>query len=338
MLPPKSSRSEIDEPVASPFATSSRPRGDRRLLRGSGDRAGHRNARERLVERERSGRLPAHVRLGHGERELAVDAAQHDLGEVHQVLVRGVRLVELQHRELGVVPRRDALVPVAAADLVDPLEPADDEALQEQLRRDPHEEIQVERVVVSQEGAGHGAADERVHGRRLDLQKPRLVENLPGRPHNVAPGAKYVGDARVRDEIDVALAVAHLEVREPVPLLGERADRLREQAHTRRLDRELPALARGQRALGLDDVPHVQVVEPLVLGAELVLADEELELARAIAQPQEREPAGRPERDHAPADVKELPGGERRDLLGDVLVAVLRGGCERAERREVLRV
>ena len=51
--------------------------------------------------------------------------------------VVGVRLVPLEHRELGVVGRVDALVAEVLAELVDALQPADDQPLEVQLGRDP---------------------------------------------------------------------------------------------------------------------------------------------------------------------------------------------------------
>src|SRR3546814_5746635 len=76
------------------------------------------------------------------------------LGEGHHVVVVAVRLVELEHRELGVVAGGEALVPEHPPDLEHPLEAADREALQVELGRDPQEEVEVERVVVGGERAG----------------------------------------------------------------------------------------------------------------------------------------------------------------------------------------
>src|SRR3712207_8450263 len=52
-----------------------------------------------------------------------------------QIAVVPVRLVELEHRELRVVPGRDAFVAEVAVDLEDLLEAADDETLEVQLGR-----------------------------------------------------------------------------------------------------------------------------------------------------------------------------------------------------------
>ena len=44
-------------------------------------------------------------------------------------------------------------------------------------------------------------------------RKPTLVEDLAGRAHDVAARAEHLGDLRVGDEVDVALAIARLDVR-----------------------------------------------------------------------------------------------------------------------------
>ena len=84
-------------------------------------------------------------------------AADRLLDPVHEVAVVGVRQVQLEHRELGVVLGREPLVAEVAVDLVDALEAADDQALQVQLRRDAQVHVQVERVVVREERARGGA-------------------------------------------------------------------------------------------------------------------------------------------------------------------------------------
>ena len=95
-----------------------------------------------------------------GRRQVDLDAvaldlgrAQHALGDlgdqplevVRGLLVVGVGLVPLEHRELGVVLVRDALVAEVLAELVDAVDAADDEPLEVELGRDPQVEVAVER-------------------------------------------------------------------------------------------------------------------------------------------------------------------------------------------------
>ena len=79
-------------------------------------------------------------------RGLLRDRGDEVLDAGHRVLVVRVGLVPLEHRELGLVLVGDALVAEVLADLVDLLEPADDQALEVELGRDAQVEIGVELV------------------------------------------------------------------------------------------------------------------------------------------------------------------------------------------------
>ena len=113
------------------------------------------------------------------------DLREQLLGQVHQVVVVGVGLVELEHGELGVVLRRDAFVAEVAVDLVDAVEAADHQALQVELGRDAQKQIDIERVVVRDEGPRHGAAGDRLHHRRFDFEEAALVEEAAHGAHNL---------------------------------------------------------------------------------------------------------------------------------------------------------
>ena len=122
--------------------------------------------------------------------------ADQRLGEVHQVAVIAIGLVELHHGELGVVPGRQAFVAEIAVDLEHLLEAADHQTLEIQLRCDAQEQLHVERVVVGGEGLRRGAAGDGVHHRRFDFEKVAL-------DHEGANGlddlrAAHEGLARVR--------------------------------------------------------------------------------------------------------------------------------------------
>ena len=110
------------------------------------------------------------------------------LGAAHAVAVVRVGLVPLDHRELGVVLERHALVAEVLAELVDPLEAAHDQALEVQLGGDAQVERAVELVVMRRERARARAAVERLQDRRLDLDEARAVEiRAAGRDHARAP-------------------------------------------------------------------------------------------------------------------------------------------------------
>jgi hypothetical protein len=79
-------------------------------------------------------------------------------GQLGHVVVGGVGLVRLQHRELGRVRGVDPLVPEVPIDLKDALDPTDDATLQEQFWGDPQIQIGVDCVCMGDEGSGSGPA------------------------------------------------------------------------------------------------------------------------------------------------------------------------------------
>ena len=113
------------------------------------------------------------------------DVDDEVLRELHQVVVVGVGLVELEHGELGVVLGADALVAEVAVDLVDTVEAADDQTLEVEFRRDAQGERDVERVVVGLEGARCGAAGDGVEHGGFDFEVAARVEEVADRAEDV---------------------------------------------------------------------------------------------------------------------------------------------------------
>ncbi len=91
-------------------------------------------------------------------------------------MVVAVGLVELEHGELGVVLGGDAFVAEVAVDLVDAIHAADYEALEVELGGDAELEVEIEGVVVGEEGAGGGSAGYGVHHGGFDFEVAAGVE------------------------------------------------------------------------------------------------------------------------------------------------------------------
>ena len=144
-------------------------------------------------------------------------------------LVIGVGLVELEHRELGIVVRGEALVAEVAIDLVDALEAAHHQPLQVQLRRDPQVQVDIQRVVVRDERPRRRAAIERLHHGRLDFDEAALLQLPPQGRDDLRARHEHFAHFGIGDQVEIALAVARLHVLEAVPLLGHREQRLGEE-------------------------------------------------------------------------------------------------------------
>ncbi|GIX65003.1 uncharacterized protein BcabD6B2_44380 [Babesia caballi] len=131
------------------------------------------------------------------------------------VVVVGVRPVELAARELGVVGHVDAFVAEALADLKHLLEAADDDHLERELGGHAQKEVNVEVIVVGNEGAGGGAAALNVQGRRLDLNEVPAGEEPPREGDDPRTHVHHLERFLVHDEVQVALAEPDLGVLEP---------------------------------------------------------------------------------------------------------------------------
>ena len=152
-------------------------------------------------------------------------------------------------------------------------------------------------------------------------------------------------DALVGPQVDLALAVARLDVADAVPLVAEVAPRLGQQHPLRDQDRELAAPGAHDLTRGTDPVAEIQPGE-LVEALRHRGAGEELDRTRRVAQlaegrlaliAQEHDPAGHPD-----GDAGLLAGGERRPGLDDVgrLVRAIEAVGDlgpRATRREAVR-
>ena len=213
--------------------------------------------------------------LGGGAHEL--------LDHGHDVVVVDVGFVGLEHGELGVVLEAHALVAEVAADLVDAVDAADDAALEVELDGDAQVEVALELVVVGDEGPRHGAAVERLQDGRLDLDEAALVEEAADGGDDAGALDEDLARIVVDDGVEVAPAVARLDVGQAVELLGQRAQRLGEELPGGRPQRQLAAPRLEHRALGAHEVADVDVEQALEgLGAQRVEGGEELQVAGAV--------------------------------------------------------
>ena len=141
------------------------------------------------------------------------------------VVVR-VRLIRLEQRELRVVAEVDALVAKCPAQLEDPLDTADAQALEIQLRGDAQIQVEVVGVDVGEERPGVGAAVNLLQDWRLDLQKPLTDQGFTNCVQHTAASADQVAGLGVDRQIDIPGADPRLLVGQSLPFVGQRAQAL----------------------------------------------------------------------------------------------------------------
>jgi len=110
----------------------------------------HGQAMERLAQID----FAALIADDGGAQHFARDFGEQLLGEIHQVFVIPIGLVEFDHGELGVVARRNPFVAEVAVDLEHLLEAAHHQTLQVQLRCNAQIHFHVQRVVMCLERLG----------------------------------------------------------------------------------------------------------------------------------------------------------------------------------------
>src|SRR6185312_5041534 len=157
----------------------------------------------------------------------------------HHVGVVGVGLVQLEHGEFRVVPGRDALVAEDPADLEHLFQPAHDQAFEVQLLGDAQVEIDVQGVVVGDERPGRGPTGDGVEDGRLHLDEAALLQPPPGEADDATAGQQDAPRVLVGPQVDLALAVAGVDVGDALPLVTEAAAGLGQQYPGAHLHRQL---------------------------------------------------------------------------------------------------
>ena len=231
------------------------------------------------------------------------------LRQLHHVAVVAEGLVGLQQRELGVVACVQPLVAEDAADFEDAVHAADEQPLERELERDPQAHLDIEGVVVGEERLRGRAAGLAQQHRCLDLAEASLDQHAAHRGDRSRARCEHRARPRIDYEVDVAAAIAHLGIGEPVAHVGQRAQRLGQELDAVHTHRELARGRRDHPALGADPVAEVEagdVVEGVV--AELVARGEQLDRAGLVHQVDEIQPAVAAQAHHAPGNPHRLVG------------------------------
>ena len=112
------------------------------------------------------------------------------LSQLHDIVHICVGHIELADGEFGVMRQVDAFVTEHSSDFVDAIQSTDDKLLEVEFRSDTQEQIEVEIVVVSDEGLGSSTTSEHGCHRRLDFHEAHVVQKPTDVVDDLASGVK----------------------------------------------------------------------------------------------------------------------------------------------------
>ena len=154
-----------------------------------------------------------------------------------------------------------------------------------QLGRDAHIHIDIQGIVVRDEGARVRAARDGAQHRRFDLHKAERVEVAAQESDELRADLEVPLGLGVDDEVDITLTVARFLIGQAVILLRQGTQRLAEQRDLLGAHAHLAALGAEYLALDADDIADIVLLEAVVfLFIHLVLAGVELDAAGLVLQ------------------------------------------------------
>ena len=154
------------------------------------------------------------------------EVAGHFLDEVGHFLEIRKRPVSFEHRELRIVAARNAFVAEVAVEFENFRVAADQQALEEKLRRNAQRERHAKRVVMRLERTRRRAARDILQHWRLDLEKSPVLQKLADLGKHQRTRHEEVRALRVAHQVEVTLAVFRLTIGEAMELVGHRSQRL----------------------------------------------------------------------------------------------------------------
>jgi hypothetical protein len=167
------------------------------------------------------------------------------------------------------------------------------------------------------EGPREGAPVQRLEHRRLDLDEALGVQVAAHRGDDLGPRDEDLASVVVGDEVELAMAVARLDVVQAVELVGWWAQALGQQREVLDAQRQLAALGAEREPVDADDVAEIEVEQARHrLLAEHVDLGLQLDAPRAIVEIQEGHATLAAARVQAPGDAVARVGVLPRRQVG----------------------
>ncbi len=163
--------------------------------------------------------------------------------------------------------------------------------------------------MVGGERPRQGTAVEGLQHRRLHLDEAGGVEVAAYGGDDARAVHEQAARVLAGDQVELAVAVARLDVAQAVVLVGRRAQGLAEQLEVLHAQRDLTVAAAHRAAVDAQQVAEVKREQQVqALAPEHVQARVQLELAGAVDQVQERGPTGPAARGEPAGDAVALVG------------------------------
>ena len=200
----------------------------------------------------------------------------------------------------------------------------DDEALEAQFGCNAEIEVNIERVVMRDEGTRCSTARKSGQHGGLDLEIVPLVQIAANGLNDLRPLAEGIAYVHIDHEIEIALAIARIHILQTVELFGQRAQRLREQVKVLDAHGNLAATRLEDNTANPDDVADVKTLELLLVLAltEDIHLEIDLYVSCAVIERREGCFAMSAYRHQASRDADFLP----LLVLGEIVIALLEIG------------
>lgn len=148
----------------------------------------------------------------------------------------------------------DSFISEVSSDFVDLVEATHDELFQVELRGDTEVQVEMEIVVVSDEGTSSCTSSDSVHHGGFDFEEVARVEEATDVVDGLGSGDEGVSNVAIDQQIEVALTESSLLIFESVVILGEIVEARREQHDLKWKNAQLSLLGGTWKTSHADDV------------------------------------------------------------------------------------
>ncbi len=184
----------------------------------------------------------------------------------------------------------DPLVAVDPTQFVHAFHSADEESLEVQFQGDPQEEGDVQGVVVGGKRPGRRSASNRVQRRAFDFDVAFAIQGAADRLEDFGAFQEAVHHAVRVDQVQVPHPLPQFRIGQPVMFFWGGQDGFGEEMESFGKNCQFAGAGVLQLAVHADDIAQVEQEGQLpILGADLVLADHDLDSAGPVLQVQKNQ-------------------------------------------------